>query len=277
MAFDPLALTYDRDFTASPIARYLRGRVHARLIRHFRAGDHVLELGCGTGEDALFLAGRGIYVTATDASERMLAVAQAKAANQPLIHFEKLDLRYLPGRAGLTNLWFAPAPTNGDFPDEPRHYEGVFANFGVLNCLDDWRPLAAWLADRLKPGATAAFGVMSSLCLWEIVWHGLHGNIKTAARRLRQSTIFQPDTEAEAIVIRYPTVRRLRHDFAPHFRQSHVEPLGMFLPPSDVYGVIEKRLRLLSALTWLENHSASLSVLASFADHYWIEFERVQS
>lgn len=270
MAFDTLAPTYDRDFTESPIARYLRGRVHRRLTQHFREGDHVLEFGCGTGEDALFLASKGIHVTATDASEQMLAVARVKAANHPLIQFAHCDIRNL--MAGLS-----PAPTNGDLPDEPPQYDGVFANFGVLNCLDDWRPLAAWLAERVKPGGAAAFGVMSPLCLWELFWHGLHGNFRTAARRLRGSTTFQPDSNAEAIVIAYPSVRRLSRDFAPYFQRKRVEPLGLFLPPSDVYGVVEKRPRLLKTLKWLESRTASLPFFAPFADHYWIEFERVQA
>lgn len=252
MVFDSLAPTYDQDFTESPIARCLRGRVHARLIRHFHAGASVLELGCGTGEDALFLANRGIHVTATDASEQMLAVARVKSANQPLIEFVQLNLRQLP--------------------DQPQRYDGVFANFGVLNCLDDWRPLAAWLAERVKPGGIAAFGVMSPLCLWEIAWHGLHGDFRTASRRLRKTTPFQPDLGFEAVPIRYPSPRRLSRHFAPHFRQTHVEPLGLLLPPSDGYGVIEKRARLLSVLTALDNKTATLPILAPFADHYWIEF-----
>ncbi|MFN8447316.1 MAG: class I SAM-dependent methyltransferase [Anaerolineae bacterium] len=92
----------------------------------------ILELGCGTGEDALYLAGRGVRVTATDASPAMLAVARAKTADQPLVFVQPLDLNALPA----------------DFPA----FDGVFANFGVLNCLTDWRPLAAWLAQRIPPG-----------------------------------------------------------------------------------------------------------------------------
>jgi hypothetical protein len=54
----------------------------------------------------------------------------------------------------------------------------------------------------------------------------------------------------------------------------HVEPLGLFLPPSDVYAVIERRPRLLRALTVLDQSFSRISQLALFADHYWIEFER---
>ncbi|MFN8447317.1 MAG: hypothetical protein U0521_01630 [Anaerolineae bacterium] len=47
-------------------------------------------------------------------------------------------------------------------------------------------------------GGIAAFGVMSPLCLWEIGhWHGLHGDFRTAFRRLRRDTTF------DGLTIRY--------------------------------------------------------------------------
>lgn len=247
-AFDPLAPHYDQEFTQSRIARHLRARAHQRLNQHFLPATHVLELGCGTGEDALHLAQRGVRVTAADASPAMREIASAKIASQPLVRVTALDLNDLPA----------------SYPA----FDGVFANFGVLNCMGDWRPLAAWLAERLPAGGVAAFGVMSPLCLWEIGWHGLHGNLATAFRRLRRGVSFN------GVSIAYPTIRRLTRDFAPQFRRVHVEPLGLCLPPSDVYGVVEKRPRLLNSLTALDERLSRIPQLALFADHYWIEFER---
>jgi SAM-dependent methyltransferase len=268
-AFDALAPTYDSDFTSTPIARYLRERAHERLNAHFGAGDTVLELGCGTGEDALRLAQRGVRVVATDSSPLMLDAARAKTAGEPGITVARLDLRALPpihdslGAQHETPL------------SELNLFDGVFSNFGPLNCLDNWRPLAAWLAARVKPGGVAAFGVMSPFCLWEMVWHGLHGDWRTAIRRLGGGAAFKPDDADETLIIHYPTVRRLTHDFAPYFRRARVLPLGVFLPPSDVYGVAERRPRLLRTLLALEQQVRGLDVLALAADHYWIEFRRV--
>ncbi|MDX1994474.1 MAG: class I SAM-dependent methyltransferase [bacterium] len=254
--FDPLAATYDQDFTHSPIGRLLRGQVHQRLLTHFCPGHHVLELGCGTGEDALFLAGHGVHVTATDASERMLETAKTKAGGTALVTFQHLDLSALPS-------------------EPPSHCDGAFSNFGPLNCMDDWRPLAVWLAERIKPGGIAAFAVMSPFCLWEMLWHSAHGDLRTAFRRWRDDTVFQADDEAPLLTIRYPTIRRLTQDFSPVFRRIHVQPLGLFLPPSDVFGVIETRPRLLKRLVALEKRFTQVSSLALAADHYWIEFERL--
>lgn len=255
-SFDILAPTYDVDFTESSIARYLRGRVHERLKKHVHAGDHVLELGCGTGEDALWLAERGVHVTATDASTSMLDVTRAKVADQPLVQVEHLDLKQLP-----TSLEIEPL-------------DGAFSNFGPLNVLDDWEPLAAWLAAQVKPGGVVSLGVMGPLCLWEIGWHGLHGDFKTALRRLRQPAIFQPSASVEPLAIYYPSINRLKADFYPYFRSHHVESLGLCLPPSDIYGVLEKRPRVLRWLTALEDRFGKSAALARFADHYWIEFVR---
>lgn len=260
-AFDHLAAGYDSAFTGTTIGRYLRGRAQARLGRHFRPGDRALELGCGTGEDALWLAGRGVSVLATDASEAMLDITRAKAADCPLVRVERLDLHALPADQ--------PASGAAGLP-----FDGAFASFGPLNCLDDWRPLAAWLAARIRPGGVAAFGVMSPLCLWEVAWHGLHGDLKTAFRRWRGATAFQPHESAAPVMVWYPTLRRLSRDFAPYFRRAHVEGLGLFLPPSDAFGAVERRPRLLRLLLRLEARFAPVPQLALLADHYWVEFER---
>jgi len=246
-AFDGLAPTYDDNFTHTQIGQYLRGRVHQRLLSHFRAGDYVLELGCGTGEDALFLAEHGIRITATDASEEMLAITRKKTQHRPNVAVSPLDLQNLP--------------------ETRDHFDGVFSNFGVLNCLDDWQPLAQWLVNRIKPGGIVGLGMMSPYCAWEFLWHSLHLDFDVALRRLGGSLF-------KNITITYPTVKHITQDFAPQFQRIHLMPLGLFLPPSDAFGVIEKRPRLLKALIRLENRSGYIPQIAMFADHYWIEFER---
>jgi SAM-dependent methyltransferase len=258
MAFDTLALTYDLTFTETKTGRWLRGRVHARLNRMYKAGMHVLELGCGTGEDARHLAAQGVRITATDASPKMLEIAAAKNISTPLAQFVPLDLANLPEDEFLEPL------------------DGAFASFGVLNCLGDWKPLAEWLGKRVRPGGKIAFGIMSPYCAWEIMWHGAHGDLRSATRRLRRSTRFKP-THTVDIPIYYPPPRRIARDFASYFERTHIEGLALVLPPSEIYPVIEKRPKLHTRLTNLDNRLSRVKLLAPFADHYWIEFERVES
>lgn len=259
--FDTLADDYDAQFTRSPIAAHLRQRVHHRLRHHWGRGARVLELGCGTGEDAQVLAHNGVHVLATDASEKMLAIAQSKLKNNPQVAFLQLDLANLP--------------TDFALPSSEPAFDGAFSNFGAINCIGDWSRLAQWLAPRLRPKAVVGLGVMARYCLWEIAWHSLHGDFKTAGRRLKGRADFQPNAQSDIASIYYPRVRRLIAAFRPHFQPIFIMPLGLFLPPSDIYAIVERRPRLLKGLLALEKGLARGRWLANFADHYWIEFQKV--
>ncbi|MCB9152594.1 MAG: class I SAM-dependent methyltransferase [Caldilineae bacterium] len=123
--FDAAAGSYDADFTGTLLARWLREAVWSVLADTFVPGDRVLELGCGTGEDAVWLAQRGIHVTATDASLAMLDTAQRKAMAagvSELIDFAAFDLA-------------AAASDRLPFTDHRLPFTGAFSNFGPLNCL----------------------------------------------------------------------------------------------------------------------------------------------
>jgi SAM-dependent methyltransferase len=255
--FDTLANTYDLDFSASPLARHLRARVHARLQAAFPPGTHTLELGCGTGDDALFMAQQGVHVLATDSSPQMLNATRRKTQHNANVTVAPLDLQALP--QGFAHEWSL--------------FDGVYSNFGPLNCLTDWRLLAEWLAARMPAGGRALFGVMAPFCLWEVAWHAAHAEFRVAFRRLGRSS-FQPAYETGIIPIAYPSVRRLSADFAPYFRRVNVYPLGLLLPPSDVYGVIERRPLWLRRLIRWDDRLSRYGVLSNFADHYWIEFVR---
>ncbi|MEP7356352.1 MAG: class I SAM-dependent methyltransferase [Anaerolineales bacterium] len=221
--FDAAARTYDADFTATPLARELRGRVWTRLDTLYSAGDHVLELACGTGEDARHLAQRGVQVVATDQSPAMLDAARAKAAGLP-IQVQPFNLLTLaPGEAGL---------------DGP--FDGVFSNFGGLNALADYAPLAGWLAVRVRPGGRLLFIIMGRWCAWEIVWHLAHGRPGQAVRRLRPGGA-PARLGAAQMTVHYPSTTRLRRAFRPGFELASVRPLGLLLPPSYLEPLTRRR------------------------------------
>jgi predicted TPR repeat methyltransferase len=100
--FDTMAADYDAAFTYSLIGERMRQAVWQRLAAHLEAGDCVLELGCGTGEDAMYLARRGVRVHATDVSAGMLSIAREKirrAGLGQLVAVEQLNIADL-GRFG---------------------------------------------------------------------------------------------------------------------------------------------------------------------------------
>ncbi len=56
--------------------------LHALLAKWIPSGSSVLEIGCGSGRDALFLASLGYTVTALDGSGSMIAEARKKLSAQ---------------------------------------------------------------------------------------------------------------------------------------------------------------------------------------------------
>ncbi|MBP7687644.1 MAG: methyltransferase domain-containing protein [Thermoflexales bacterium] len=257
-AFDAVATEYDRDFTATPLARLLREQVWARLGAHFQAGDYVLELNCGTGEDALWLAQRGVQVTATDVSTAMLNVTERKARDcgvSDLIETSVLDLT---------------AP----FALQAVKLDGAFSNFGGLNCVNDLQPLAAFLANRIKPRGQLILVPMNRWCAWEIVWHLLHRQFRTAFRRLRRDGV-EANVGRDTVHVWYPSIRILRQTFAPHFQLRRVIGLGVWLPPSYLEPVITKRPTLFRRLQRCDQLTRNRWPFSHIADHVILEFERV--
>ena len=138
LAFDSLAAKYDDLFTRSMIGRAQRGAVWDILTNTFEPGSHILELNCGTGEDALFLAKHDISVVACDASERMIETArqrmQCEDPGAP-IQFKLLATEH------LSKL------DRGDL------FDGAFSNFSGLNCVADLNQTARDLAALVAMGA----------------------------------------------------------------------------------------------------------------------------
>jgi SAM-dependent methyltransferase len=149
--FDAIAERYDETFTSSKIGQAQRASVWKELEKAFHAGDRILELGCGTGVDACFLAQRGTTVFACDSSPQMIAAAQRNAR----------DLITSTG-AGAVDLQLLRAEEILSLRNRGP-FDGAFSNFGALNCIENLRSLAVDLAALLKPGSSLLLCLMLRL------------------------------------------------------------------------------------------------------------------
>lgn len=259
-AFDAVAASYDEVFTSSPIGRAQRQAVWEEMERAFTPGQRILELNCGTGEDAIHLAARGVAVTACDASEAMLAIARRKSyALAEAVRPEFLLLR---------NEDLAALPGDGCF-------DGVLSNFSGLNCVADLGAVAVALASRIRSGGTALLCVFGRCCAWEIAWYLARGNPRKAFRRRRRSAEAQLD-HAASVRVHYPRVRDIRCSFAPWFRLRRSKGVGVFVPPTFVDSLARRHPRFLAAAQRLDRTFSCLPVSRGVADHMLLQFERTQ-
>jgi ubiquinone/menaquinone biosynthesis C-methylase UbiE len=254
--FDSIALDYDRVFSYSAIGKAQRFQVSLQLERCFASGSHVLELNCGTGEDALALARSGVNVSAYDASAEMVRIANLKLNSEPLsskVHFSVLRNEQLFQLEGI--------------------FDGAFSNFAGLNCSLDWKSIADELARLVKPGGHLLLCVLGRTCLWEMVHYLLRGRFRKAFRRAsRGPSIARIDGTSLKII--YPSVREARQLFSSGFQLCGWSGVGVFVPPSYCEPHVLGQRRLLSLLASLDSWFAHLPGVRCWGDHILLDFVR---
>jgi SAM-dependent methyltransferase len=256
--FDAIAHDYDRTFTESGTGRLQRVRVHRFLeqLDLLQRPARVLELNCGTGEDALWLAGQGHRVTATDSSEAMLTVAKEKIRKAGALQGSVAFLRYDMDEAVDRN-WIGS-------------FDLIFSNFGGMNCLDGpaLQRLASGMADCLRPGGLLVTVVMGRRCLTERLYFLAKGSPEKAFRRMRVTPQPAKLTDKIEQPVWYYRPSELDRLFSGRFQRRHLRPIGFFLPPSYLDRRFAGHPRLLRLLYRLERSTGELGLLADHADHY---------
>ena len=256
-AFDQAAAGYDSDFAGTTIGVRLREAAWSRIAPFVKPGMHALDLGCGTGEDALWLARRGCRVTAADGSPAMLDQLASKAARLNLAH------RVNPILLDLN------APIEAPPPSHP--FDLAISNFGAINCVEDLGVLAEQLGKWVKPGGVVALVFMGRFCAWEAAYYSARLD-RRATRRWSGRT--RAMVGRQTLEIRYWSNREVLRAFAPAFEVVGVHGIGTFLPPSYLFHWFERRPRLLGALARMEQSAGQIWPISRMGDHTMIMLRR---
>jgi ubiquinone/menaquinone biosynthesis C-methylase UbiE len=258
IAFDAIATNFDLRFGQWLSVAAQRRAVRAALLREFPTGGHILELGGGTGEDAVFLAERGFDMFITDSSPTMVSLAKTKlapfGAQAEVATGEELEefaSRHLSAGGAL--------------------FDGAFSNFAPLNCVVDLEPVARGLARLLKPGAAAMLVLFGALCPGEIVTEVLRGRLHLALRRLKRGEIPARLAKQDFHVVYHRRAALLRA-FAPWFALEKRFGIGVTVPPSAAEPWISNHLRLLALMETMDR--AVSRPMAIFGDHVLYQFRR---
>ena len=260
LAFDRVAQNYDDVFTRSARGRTQRSAVWEVLAKFFHIGDRILEINCGTGEDAVFLSRRGTYILACDASQHMVKVARNR------ILLESLD--------DQVRVELVPTEYLDTFPQLPQ-FDGVFSNFSGLNCVGDLETTAKHLSALVKPGSPMIFCLSTRFCLFEILWFLTHGEFRKAFRRTSGRAVAR--LEGFQFQVQYPTLRKLRDIFSLDFKLRFYRGVGIFVPPSYVEHWACMHPRAFRMLEFLDRLTCDLPWFRVVGDHVLVCFERMDS
>jgi SAM-dependent methyltransferase len=261
LAFDAAAHGFDRRFGEWKSVAAQRDAVRRALVAAFPAGGEILEIGGGTGEDALWLFERGIRVVLTDAAPAMVAIASNKLSRfgartelMPAEDIEAFAARHLDDGGAL--------------------FDGAFSNFAALNCVSELAPVGRGLARLLKPGSAAMLVVFGTLSPGEVIVECLRGRIGQAFRRLGREDV-AARLGGTDFSVRYHRAGALRLAMGPWFRLVRRTGIGVFVPPSAAEPWISGQPRLLALLEQLDR--LACGPLAVLGDHVLYCFERTDA
>jgi len=257
-AFDAIAPVFDERFGAWGSVAAQRRAVRAALLEQFPSRAHVLEIGGGTGEDAVFLAERGFRVLLTDASPAMVQISRRKLNSYgsfaEVIAGEEIGL--LAKRRREAN--------------EPL-LDGAFSNFAPLNCVQDIRVVAEGLAFLLKPGSFAMLVLFGTCCPAEMLIETLRGRPSNALRRFRRGAA--PASLAKRkFQVFYHSASDLQRAFEPWFELKRRIGIGVAVPPSAAEPWISRHPRMLANMEAFDRVMAQ--PLAWLGDHVLYQFRR---
>ena len=253
-AFDSVAADYDGPRGNNSLIQQMREEMWRWLDVTFPAASRLIDIGCGTGLDAIRMARLGHQITAIDWSPLMAQRTGERAARA------QLQSRVQAIAVGAQQL----EKLGGE-----GSYDGAYSNLGPLNCAPDLAVVSRECARLLKPGGALVFTVIGRICPWEIA-HYLRRR-RWARVHVRFARNFVPVTmNKHTIWTRYYRPREFYRAFAPQFALSHFRGLCVFAPPPYLSWVRERHPQWHDRLWRLDRRLAGWPLLRNIGDHFLI-------
>lgn len=251
-AFDSVADDYDGRRGNNELIQDMRSEMWRWLDTTFPAPSRLLDLGCGTGLDAIRMAKLGHHVTAIDWSPQMARRTAERAGSERLS--ERVHVRTL-GAHELEQL------------QDETLFDGMYSNLGPLNCVPDLSRVSSHCARLLRPGGTLVFTVIGRLCPWEIAHYLRRRRWQRIGIRFARGTV-PVSMNSHTIWTRYYGPREFFRSFRDQFVLEHYRGLNVFAPPPYLTGV-RARSRAIYDLLWrLDRRTAGWPVLRAMGDHF---------
>ena len=257
-AFDSVAADYDGPRGNNELIQDMRVEMWAWLAKTFSPGGRLLDLGCGTGLDAVHLAKLGYRVTAADWSPMMVRRTADRAAA------EQVGEQVSAVNVGAHEL---------NHMHDVAAFDGIYSNLGPLNCVPDLADVGRECARLLKPGGALVFTVIGRYCPWEVAHYVRQRRWARAKVRFARAVV-PVGMNNHTIWTRYYSPREFYKRFEALFSLQRIRGLCVFAPPPYITSVRQKCPRLYRRLWALDRMLAGLPVIRKMGDHFLIVMKK---
>ncbi len=257
-AFTSQSVIFDELYSKNTIINYKRERVRSHVMQYLAPGSSILELNSGTGEDAIYFAGKGYKVHATDISPGMQHQLKLKVEKHNIGSQVSFEL------CSYTQLHLLK---------DKGPYDLIFSNFAGLNCTDELDRVLTSLAPLLNPNGKITMVILSEFCLWETLLM-FKGKFRTAFRRFFSANGRKAHIEGSYFKCWYYSPSYILNRLKDSFDVLSVEGLCIVVPPSYIEGFAEKYPSAFDFLVKLENRLKSIWPWKYVGDYYIISLRK---
>ena len=253
-AFDSVAADYDGPRGNNALIQEMRAEMWRWLDMAFPSAARLIDIGCGTGLDAIRMARLGHYVAAIDWSVQMVRRTRERAEREPLA--QRVQALAL-GAHELERL------------EGEGTYDGAYSNLGPLNCVPDLAGISQQCARLLKPGGMLVFTVIGRVCPWEIAHYLRKGQWSRVKVRFARG--FVPvGMNKHTVWTRYYGPREFQRAFRANFRLVHFRGLCVFAPPPYLTVLRDEHPRWHERLRQFDRIAAGWPLIRGMGDHFLI-------
>lgn len=245
--FDDLSQDYD-NLHNNWVIQWMRA-ITRRYIPSFNGKKNCLEIGCGTGLDAVWLIENGWEIVCTDVSPKMCGRTENRIRNE--FGTFPIQCQIFP---------WSTAQLLENLPELEMKFDLIYSSMGALNCEPNLGNLLRGMRVFLASGGKIVVTIMNRLSWWNNFKR--IPKLKKGIFRTRKASLLAGRHE---VPVNLYSIKEIDKVFGRYYRVETLKTFPCLLPPPYTLSKV-KSSTILATIARFEN-SLQKTVLRPYGDH----------